>query len=319
MSESQPIICPICQHANPPGTVRCAKCSVHLLADVQTIDVEDVIPQSVKDSLPVTVPQQLPTDVMDDWIVLYIAGEVKPLILHGRQSVTLGRQINGEPADVIDMTPYHGHLLGVSRRHVTLFRGEDGLYRVRDLGSTNGSWLNEKRLKPDEVVEVPNGEQLRLGQLIMFVHFSSKLQHQKIRLTVTGTSTMRLGEENLTVPYLTGHVSTYLDAILGLQHAVNTLLKQAIVQPSVQSLTASGEHTTVAVDLIGASDAVRLVRQILLPWRRKHRHVVAGLRSQMQGRTAGPQKQPASRSPGFVDRRRAGYDGGLPAGGAGPD
>jgi hypothetical protein len=47
----------------------------------------------------------------------------------------------------------------VSRRHAEL-RLEDGLWHLRDLGSTNGTWVNGRRVRE---TEVRPGDEVRLG------------------------------------------------------------------------------------------------------------------------------------------------------------
>ncbi|MCZ7544104.1 MAG: FHA domain-containing protein [Anaerolineae bacterium] len=52
----------------------------------------------------------------------------------------------------------------VSRRHVRIERDPGGLYRVTDLGSTNGTWLGDKRLTANQPEVWQPGETLRIGQ-----------------------------------------------------------------------------------------------------------------------------------------------------------
>src|SRR5262249_4559441 len=51
----------------------------------------------------------------------------------------------------------------VSSEHASL-SWHDGIWFVRDLASTNGTWLNGQRLQPGADVEVPLGSHLALGQ-----------------------------------------------------------------------------------------------------------------------------------------------------------
>jgi DNA-binding NtrC family response regulator len=51
---------------------------------------------------------------------------------------------------------------GVSRRHAELYR-QGALYVLRDLGSTNGTWLNGKRI---EHAPVSSGDVLRIGDFV---------------------------------------------------------------------------------------------------------------------------------------------------------
>ena len=51
---------------------------------------------------------------------------------------------------------------GVSRRHLMLFRNEDRIY-AEDLGSTNGTYVNEMRIKPGEPFLLQEGDLLKIG------------------------------------------------------------------------------------------------------------------------------------------------------------
>ena len=54
---------------------------------------------------------------------------------------------------------------GISRLHAALVRQEDGTWTVRDLGSTNGTTLNDDStpVGTDAAVPVENGDRIRLG------------------------------------------------------------------------------------------------------------------------------------------------------------
>src|SRR5690606_17316655 len=69
----------------------------------------------------------------------------------------LGRPNNQETRPMVDLTIFLGHLLGVSREHAALILTDEGLH-IQDLGSTNGSWLNQRRLAPRSPVPLQNGD-----------------------------------------------------------------------------------------------------------------------------------------------------------------
>ncbi len=54
----------------------------------------------------------------------------------------------------------------VSRQHATIF-WSDGVARLRDLGSLNGSFLNGVRLSPEKVPSDPSGAEIRGGDEII--------------------------------------------------------------------------------------------------------------------------------------------------------
>ncbi len=53
----------------------------------------------------------------------------------------------------------------VSRQHAELSRDERGLYRLKDLESANGTFLNGKRLEGSQTQLVPEGARLRFGDI----------------------------------------------------------------------------------------------------------------------------------------------------------
>lgn len=57
----------------------------------------------------------------------------------------------------------------VSRRHLELQLGKQ--VRVRDLGSSNGTWVGRSKVAPDALVEVPGAETIRIGAVILALQF----------------------------------------------------------------------------------------------------------------------------------------------------
>lgn len=69
--------------------------------------------------------------------------------------VTLGRDITN---DIVINDPE------VSRHHLRLKRDQKGEYVVKDLNSTNGTWVNEDRLEDTRLLK--NGDIIRIGSLL---------------------------------------------------------------------------------------------------------------------------------------------------------
>lgn len=81
-----------------------------------------------------------------------------------------GEQISlGElPCVVGKMEEYVDHVLhdaSVSRMHARFSLERDGKMYVRDLNSTNGTWLNGERLQPNESRPLQTGDHIRLGKM----------------------------------------------------------------------------------------------------------------------------------------------------------
>jgi|GEM_PF-2035076 len=58
----------------------------------------------------------------------------------------------------------------VSRFHCRIFIPEDGVYRLMDMGSFNGTWLNGRRLESKEAVVLGDGDQIHLGGIAFRFH-----------------------------------------------------------------------------------------------------------------------------------------------------
>jgi hypothetical protein len=102
-------------------------------------------------------------------LTLHIAGE--ELTIPHVDYVILGRSYTkAVSADVlIDLTRFDAHGNGVSRRHV-LIQQKDFVY-VMDLGSTNGTFLNNQLMTPLIEQRVQSGDTLHLGYLEVGVEF----------------------------------------------------------------------------------------------------------------------------------------------------
>jgi hypothetical protein len=66
----------------------------------------------------------------------------------------------------VDMNPFDGEHLGVSRRHAQLTI-EAGLVFIQDLDSTNFTFVNRQKLAPQTPTALSNGDEVRLGKLVM--------------------------------------------------------------------------------------------------------------------------------------------------------
>jgi len=70
----------------------------------------------------------------------------------------------------IDLQPVQGGANGVSRRHAVL-RPVNGEWTITDLGSTNGTFLNEAPLAPNHVTPLRDKTRIRLGNLTIFFRY----------------------------------------------------------------------------------------------------------------------------------------------------
>ncbi len=87
-------------------------------------------------------------------------------------ALVLGRRRDdGVQQTDIDLAPYGGFVAGVSRRHARMVR-EDDVVLIEDLGSTNGTYLGNERLRPGALTALRQGAPVRFAQLQGWVYYA---------------------------------------------------------------------------------------------------------------------------------------------------
>lgn len=79
----------------------------------------------------------------------------------------------------VDLAGYDGRANGVSRRHAML-RYAGGQWSITDLGSANGTFVNDAPLKPHTPVALPEGSVVKFGAFA--VTFRSAAPNKTVRL-----------------------------------------------------------------------------------------------------------------------------------------
>ncbi|MBX3062528.1 MAG: FHA domain-containing protein [Anaerolineae bacterium] len=104
-------------------------------------------------------------------IALFIESQPIPLIVAVAPLAILGRHGQHESNQPqVDLVPFGAFEKGVSRFHACL-RREHSAFEIEDLASSNGTWLNDRRLMPSQPTALRAGDTIRLGQLKMQVMF----------------------------------------------------------------------------------------------------------------------------------------------------
>ena len=158
------IICPTCQHQNLDGTIFCSECGMQLSGE-NSIVTQNIPPD--KEPLPLVDRKKPPAYAkdLDTWASLHLLDSGQILPLGDRMEFTLGRVSEAQPImPDVDLTPYQAYANGVSRLHAVLKRESNRVF-VMDLGSSNGTYLNGKRIKPNVDQTLNHGDMLALGKL----------------------------------------------------------------------------------------------------------------------------------------------------------
>jgi hypothetical protein len=104
-------------------------------------------------------------------LLIDIEGTTSSFVLHPGEQIVIGRADSQQTLEnFLDLTSYQAHLKGVSRLHATISQSGHTLM-LTDLGSTNGTFLNEQRLMPNQPRIVRDGDMIRLGHLVGYVRF----------------------------------------------------------------------------------------------------------------------------------------------------
>ena len=157
------IVCPECQYEHVTGAMFCAECGAQL-------DDDDLITKAMTDEqitkeLSAKAPRPEPVVPVTSWISLHLRDSGKILPLTSRNEFILGRLTEDSPIlPDIDLTPYRASAAGVSRLHAVVKR-KGNRVMVVDLSSSNGTYINGRRIHPDMDEKLNHGDILALGTL----------------------------------------------------------------------------------------------------------------------------------------------------------
>ena len=147
-------ICPNCQYRNREGYMFCEDCG------------EDLTTVASTRSVPVDT-----SNIGEAVIMLRVAETTENVVLEPGRQTTLGRyDPQREQQPDIDFGPYGALENGVSNLHSMIEHSDSGV-KIKDMGSTNGTYVNGRRLTPDNFYILQNGDELRLGKLQLVIHF----------------------------------------------------------------------------------------------------------------------------------------------------
>ena len=81
-----------------------------------------------------------------------------------RDSYTIGRVSEGQSIlPDVDLSAFDAYTQGVSRLHAS-FRVRGGAYYIEDLGSSNGTRINNTKIPPLVEQSIQNGDVISLGR-----------------------------------------------------------------------------------------------------------------------------------------------------------
>ena len=147
----QDVFCHNCGHRNPEGVNFCSSCGAAL--QTSTLTTVAFLPEDASGEISDDELRSIPVEIAEGTGILVVkrgpdSGSRYPL----EEPVTrVGRHPESE-IFLDDIT--------VSRRHAEFIRVEGG-YRLRDVGSLNGTYLNRERV--DEI-DLASGDEVQIGK-----------------------------------------------------------------------------------------------------------------------------------------------------------
>ncbi|HXY54240.1 MAG TPA: FHA domain-containing protein [Nitrospirota bacterium] len=138
--------CKECQMENIEGALFCEECG----AKLETMGViQDPAAGSGGDSAS----------------LVFKTADGSKLEIPAKDDVVIGREDPiSEVFPDLDLTNFGGAEGGVSRKHAVIHRLGNG-FTIEDMGSTNGTYLNKKRIQPHVPQTITPGDEVRFGKL----------------------------------------------------------------------------------------------------------------------------------------------------------
>lgn len=156
-------ICPKCGLDNRPGELVCARCTEPLVPGIRATSATKRIDATEPPDYVAAGTSRFPALTR---LQIHVKGEKEPITVSLDKELTIGRG----GADV-DLTRFGADELGVSRIHAKIARA-DGSLTITDL-SSNGTWVNGKRLDKNKSEALQEGVHIFLCKLEALVFFAS--------------------------------------------------------------------------------------------------------------------------------------------------
>lgn len=157
-----------------------------------------------------------PLDYAIPWVMeLRIVGTASVLQVQVRESMVVGRADQSTSKPDINLEPYNAYDLGVSRKHAMIY-ARNSRITVRDLHSSNGTFINEGRLEPDKDYRLRHGDILAFSKLKFQVFFVvTPSSHEKYDTPFNEVVIPKIGNgEKVLIVEDDQHVASALSSVL---------------------------------------------------------------------------------------------------------
>ncbi|MCS6881115.1 MAG: FHA domain-containing protein [Oscillochloridaceae bacterium] len=166
-----------CTHCNAQqldGAIFCSECGASLLGNPQRRETTASLNRAAaaRGEEPASAMNEplvidAPAESLAPTFTLVVINSGRRITLEAGDTLLIGRKDNqrGIYPDV-DLGLDGGYDAGVSRRHAMISL-QNGSYCIEDLASANGTFVNGRRLPPQEPFPIRSGDELKLGTLLL--------------------------------------------------------------------------------------------------------------------------------------------------------
>lgn len=130
----------------------------------QVFEASDIVPDNAVELVEASIPDRLRVILPDASVLVF--DEFTPNLVIGRKTRTGTVNID------IDLMPYDAGVNGVSRVHAMIAPDISGM-TIKDLNSTNGTFLNGQQLQSSRPYPLRSGDRVKCGNLKIEVIFES--------------------------------------------------------------------------------------------------------------------------------------------------
>jgi pSer/pThr/pTyr-binding forkhead associated (FHA) protein len=175
-------ICPNCGAEQLDGMMFCSECGIDLIGKGPRNETTASLGQQARQTGDIDMPEasdasaaapQAPQEGQGFSLTLLSSGRRLPLVVN--KELLVGRL--DEKRSIlpdIDLSKHGGYDAGVSRKHALIALHYGGECILEDLGSANGTYVNNRRIQPNQPVTLNNGDEIKFGTLLTRVEFSDE-------------------------------------------------------------------------------------------------------------------------------------------------
>lgn len=262
------IFCPVCHRKNSAEATQCTNCGTPFSGRSQAFTTRQITKAPEISWRSSSICSERLPNVSDRGIAFFIANDQEPVIVEAFEQLFIGRQAQGTGAMSLDLTRYHGEEHGVSRQHAQIVY-EEGVFTLIDLGSTNGTWLNQRRLTPGRPYQLHSDDHVLLGQLTLVICLHADSADDAAMFYLRDVSLARKQQLHLTPKYMAKVIIPYLHAIVEMQKICEDCRDEKSHDPGVLAISSVKSDPVVIVNMEGVGETVQFLQKWVIPWRKR--------------------------------------------------